>query len=513
MDAGAEKQRVSEVEAGDLKLDSAAQHYEISATAPAGFHPTTPEEKAKNSRVNRKIDIALLPFLSLLYLFSGLDRGNVGNAETQGFTRDIGAVPDDLNFAVSLFFLTFVVFQPFSAAVGRYLGPRIWIPIIMLLWGAVTIAQAFIKGRGALIATRLLIGAFEAGFYPTSVAYLSTFYTRFDLAVRVGIFYGQYAIAGAFSGAIAYGVFQIKNGSLHNWQYLFIIEGVLTCALALAAIVWLPTGPSSAWFLGTEDRTYAVERMRLDSEMYVAHRYVESGIEQDRLTRRDAIETAKDWKLWYVLFFNICASVPNTAFSVFLPLVVQGLGYSSLEANLMSVPPYICGAVGLYLFAVSSDRFRERGYHITIGIFIMIIGLIIMVSVHANGPKYAGLCIFLFGGYIYAPLTVAWLAGNTPEPGKRALVLGVNGWGNLAGVIGSQLYRSEYAPAYNLPFYITFAFVGTALIGYLSYRFTLQAVNKRRLAKLTAATEEDIAEERRNNTRYADKKWTFIYGL
>lgn len=87
-------------------------------------------------------------------------------------------------------------------------------------WGILTIAQAFIKGRGgfyilghacthaysrftaALIATRLLIGLFEAGFYPTAVAYLSTFYTRFDLAVRIGLFYGQYAIAGAFSGSI-----------------------------------------------------------------------------------------------------------------------------------------------------------------------------------------------------------------------------------------------------------------------------------------------------------------------
>lgn len=55
---------------------------------------------------------------------------------------------------------------------------------------------------GQLIAIRLLIGVFEAGFYPTALFYLSTFYTRFDLAVRIGLFYGQYAVAGAFSGAI-----------------------------------------------------------------------------------------------------------------------------------------------------------------------------------------------------------------------------------------------------------------------------------------------------------------------
>ena len=219
-----------------------------------------------------------------------------------------------------------------------------------------TICQAFIKGRGALIGTRLIIGAFEAGFYPTAVAYLSFFYTRYDLAVRVGLFYGQYAIAGAFSGAIAYGVFQIKNSHLHPWQYLFILEGAVTGFFAIIALFWLPVGPGSAWFLNQADRDYAVERIQIDNKLYIQHSYQKSGIERERLTKRDVVETCKDWKLWFVLFFNICASVPSQAFSVFLPLVVEGLGFTSLRANLMSVPPYICGAVGLYIFAFSSDK-------------------------------------------------------------------------------------------------------------------------------------------------------------
>lgn len=95
-------------------------------------------------------------------------------------------------------------------------------PLIMLCWGVFTIAHAWIKNNGMLIGFRLMIGLFEAGFYPTACFYLSTFYTRYDLAIRIGLFYGMYAVAGAFSGAIAYGVFQI-NGSLYGWQYLFII--------------------------------------------------------------------------------------------------------------------------------------------------------------------------------------------------------------------------------------------------------------------------------------------------
>ncbi|KAL0943055.1 allantoate transport protein [Colletotrichum truncatum] len=470
-------------------------------------------ESAMNRRINRKMDIALLPLLSLLYLFNGLDRGNVGNAQTQGFTADIGAVPDDLNLAVSLFFITFVLFQPPSAAIGRWLGAKHWIPIMMVGWGFITLIQAFINGRGALIATRLLIGAFEAGFYPTAVAYLSFFYCRYDLAVRVGLFYGQYAVAGAFSGAIAYGVFHLRGGPLKNWQYLFIIEGALTVFFGLVAWFLLPSGPGSAWFLTPEERRFAAERMKQDSALFVEHTYGENGIENERLKKRDVVETLTDWKLWYILVFNICASVPGQAFSVFLPLVVQGLGYSSIHANLMSVPPYVCGALGLYLFALSSDYHKERGYHIVCGILIALVGLIATVTVESHAGKYASLCVLLFGSYVAAPLTVAWLSGNTPEPGKRSLVLGVNGFGNLAGVIGSQLYRDRYKPGYRIPFYATLGFVAAALVGYLAYRFTLAAVNRRKLEVMRNKTQEDIERERVDSTRYADKKWTFIYGL
>jgi MFS family permease len=156
---------------------------------------------------------------------------------------------------------------------------------------------------------------------------------------------------------------------------------------------------------------------------------------------------------------------------------------------------------------------KERGYHIVIGIAISLVGLIITVTCHTSQVQYAGLCILLFGSYIAAPLTIAWLSGNTPEPGKRSLILGVNGFGNLAGIIGSQVYKKRYAPRYLLPFYVTLSFVAAALVGYIAYRFTLKAVNKRRQAILADMSVEEVHEERADGTRYADRKWTFRYGL
>lgn len=172
------------------------------------------------------------------------------------------------------------------------------------------------------------------------MSYLASFYAPFDLAARLALFYGQYAVAGAFSGAVAYGVFRIHGGVFggrgKSWQYLFVIEGALTCLVALVAWWWLPAGPGEAWFLDAGERAFAAERARMDDDEVLPFARTQAAGDRRRLTRRDVVETARDWKLWSVLVCNICASVPGSAFSVFLPLVVQGMGYSSLRANLVS---------------------------------------------------------------------------------------------------------------------------------------------------------------------------------
>lgn len=105
--------------------------------------------------------------------------------------------------------------------------------------------------------------------------------------------------------------------------------------MAIIAGLVLPRGPGSSWFLTRTERQFATERIQRDTADYIKHEYGEDGIEKDRLSRRDFKEAAKDWKFYGIIIFNICASVPTQAFSVFLPLVLQGLGYSSIRANLV----------------------------------------------------------------------------------------------------------------------------------------------------------------------------------
>jgi hypothetical protein len=156
---------------------------------------------------------------------------------------------------------------------------------------------------------------------------------------------------------------------------------------------------------------------------------------------------------------------------------------------------------------------KERGYHTLGCLVIVLIGLILVCVITAPTPRYVCLCILLFGSYASAPLTIVWLSGNTPAPGKRVLVLGFNGWGNLAGVIGSQLFRASYAPRYLPSFYASLGIIIVALLGYASYRFTLKWVNARRARMIAGWSEAEVEAEKTNDVRYADKKYTFVYGL
>jgi len=247
--------------------------------------------------------------------------------------------------------------------------------------------------------------------------------------------------------------------------------------------------------------------------------YIDSKANRDstyKISKKDIFEACIDWKLWAVLPWNVLASIAPQGFTIFFPLVVKGLGFSGATANLMTVPPYVIGAIVLYCFAFSSDHYRERTFHILVGILIVIIGLIIVIALPLENShgRYGGLVVLLAGTFIAAPITVAWLSQNTPEPGKRTFILGINGWGNLGGIIGTELFLPKYGPDYHFPMKVTAGLIGVAWVGYACYSLSLRGMNKYKAKKIRNMTPEEIQyESERTDKRYADRKWTFVYGV
>lgn len=135
-------------------LQSELEHWKL-----GGYVPVTDEEKKQSRALNRKLDLYVLPFTVMIYLLNGLDRSNLGNAQTDGFTKDLNMSSTAINTATSLFFCTFVPLQPVSTAIGKRFGQSKWLAFISLGWGILTLSHAFVKTEGQLIAVRLLVSS------------------------------------------------------------------------------------------------------------------------------------------------------------------------------------------------------------------------------------------------------------------------------------------------------------------------------------------------------------------
>ncbi|KAF1958437.1 MFS general substrate transporter [Byssothecium circinans] len=518
-----------------------------SSRMPSHHEEVAQQDSELHKRTLRKLDFLLLPFLALLFLFNSLDKSNVGNAESAHFTTDIGLRKSDLNTAVALFFAFFVTLQPVGAALGRRYGMVRWVPSCMLLWGIATALHTWVRARWQLYVLRVIIGCLEAGFYPVTVSYLSLFYTRFEFGRRLSLFYGQAAVGGALGGILSYAVFSMfpdahddhgtgdggHNSRWQNWQVLFLLEGVLTAVTAIAGYFWLPHTVETAWFLTPEERKYASSRIIEDRSAEVESATLSShAAEDDRgyggesqgllnPSRPAATPTGKEViderglsphdiasaflspTIWHILVCNILSAIPVYAFQVFLPLVLAPFTGTPNPAlvNLLTAPPYVCGAITLYVFASYSDRHRQRIIPILAGLAVMIVGLTLVVSLPATKgwvvPRYLALNVLLAGTFIASPLTVAWISDNTPSPGKRALLLGINGWGNSAGVISAMLFKPKYAESgYIVPFWWTLVCVAAAAGGFLLLWRNLKAQNAKRKAILSNWDDEEIEREK-----------------
>lgn len=469
----------------------------------------------------------------------------IGNAESAHFTSDIGLRKSDLNTAVALFFAFFVALQPVGAALGRRYGMVLWVPSCMLLWGVSTALHTWVRARWQLYVLRIVIGCLEAGFYPVTVSYLSLFYTRFEFGRRLSLFYGQGAVGGALGGILSYIVFSrfpvthddhggAVNARWQSWQVLFLFEGSLTVAIAIVGYFWLPHSVETAWFLTPEEREYASSRVirdrmaqsdpstQLSEDVEEEHEYEDESrgllnpsqpmsttgkdvIDDRGLTPHDIASAFLSPKIWHILACNILSAIPVYAFQVFLPLVLAPLTDTPDPAlvNLLTAPPYICGAITLYLFASYSDRHRKRIMPVLVGLAIMVLGLALVVSLPTTKPwaipRYLALNVLLSGTFVASPLTVAWISGNMPQPGKRALLLGINGWGNLAGVFSALLFRPEYAASgYIVPFWWTLVCVAVAAAGYVLLWRNLKAENWRRREILAQWDQDEVQREERD---------------
>ncbi|KAL8758229.1 MAG: hypothetical protein Q9199_001639 [Rusavskia elegans] len=466
------------------------------------------EEKARiDRRLLWKLDLRLIPWLCLLYLISFLDRTNIGNARLVGLEDDLNITGGQYNAALSLFFVSYSLSEPLTNVLLKRLRPSIFIPAIMVLWGICMTTMGLVHNFQGLMAARFWLGLAEAGLFPGINYYLSCWYKRNEFGIRAAIFFSAAAVSGSFGGLLAAAIAQMDGvGGKAGWSWIFILEGIATILIGVASFWMVFDFPDEATFLSPVDRERVIRRLKEDQQ---------SSAEHEEFQMSYLWASVKDWKTWLYAVIYMGADGPLYAFSLFLPTIIgpNGLGFAGTRAQLLSVPPYATAACLTILIGYVADRTHQRGL-CNAGVSILgIIGFAMLLGSKDPAVQYAGTFLGALGIYPCIANTITWASNNTEGVYKRGVTLGfVIGWGNLNGVVSSNIYRRKDAPTYYVGHGVVFSYLVLFLLGGSTLMYFLL---RRENANRRAGKRDDLVagKSEKEIELLGDVRPNFIYTL
>jgi sugar phosphate permease len=260
-------------------------------------------------------------------------------------------------------------------------------------------------------------------------------------------------------------------GGLDGWAWIFILEGIVTVIFGVASFWAVHDFPDEATFLSEQDRARVIRRLKMDQQSSAEHeefkmKYIWMGV--------------KDYKMWLGMIIYMGCDMPLYAFSLFLPSIINQMGYSSTTAQLLSVPPYAAAAILTITIGFIADRTHQRGLCNIIVSFLGIVGFAMQLGSQNPHVKYGGTFLAALGIYPCIANTISWVSNNIEGVYKRGVVLGfVIGWGNLNGIVSSNIYQNP--PKYTSGHATVMAYMIVCLLGgSCLLRFLLARENKLR---------------------------------
>lgn len=347
--------------------------------------------------------------------------------------QQTGMTANDYAITLTVFSLAYAIFEvPSNWVMKHYVRPSVWLAFLLGCWGVVTIGFAGVRNYGTVLALRLLIGIFEAGFFPGIVYFITIWYRHDERSLRIALVIAFCNLAGAFGGAIAFGIGHVNGAhGLQGFRWLFIIEGIITIVSVLPVLFLLPDYPARAKFLSDEDKQLAVDRLKARG----------GGYQRDHGTRQEILQTffAPRMLCHYmayasalVLFtsfylsatgqgLTILSQIANVvlqgSFTFYSPTIVTGLGYQSIQAQLMTVTPWVVGFCVAIILSYSADRFDARGWHIAGASVAGGAGWLTagLLPPDAYTARYGCLCLAAAGAFPCAPAMTNWVTCNSPS--------------------------------------------------------------------------------------------------
>lgn len=467
------------------------------------------------NKLTRKIDLRLLPIFTILYFLSFLDRGNIGNAKIEGLAEDLNLKGNQYNLSLTIFFIFYAAMEIPSNMILKRWKPDIFVPLTVALFGAVIALMGVVNNYAQLMATRALLGVFEAALFPGISYILSMYYKKTDLLVRQAVFFSAGSIAGAFLGLLAAGITQMDGvGGYEGWRWIFILEGCFTFLFGVLSIWWFPCYPDKASFLTDREREFVIWSVQNLTNYVEKHPDAPKG-EDTSNDRRSLYAVFLDPNCWFRLFSHIGILLPVYGISLFTPTIIKNLGYTATKAQLLSVPIYVVAAILSIVEAFLSDWTGVRSPFLVFNYICMIVGFVVCISLDPRvNPAgiYMGIYIAAAGMYPATSVSIVWNSNNLSGTYKRAIGIGFQiGMANFSGAFVSNFYRDQDSPRYILGHGLVLGFIGLGAISLALGIFNLRWSNAKKRQAIENGEADGLTDE--ELLKMGDKSPYFVYRL
>jgi D-galactonate transporter len=379
-----------------------------------------------------KVMTRLIPFLIICYFVAYLDRVNVGFAKLH-MNQALGMSDAAYGFGAGLFFIAYFCFEVPSNLLLQRFGARKWIARIMVTWGIVSMAFAFIPaisratgiaGEHVFYILRLLLGACEAGFFPGIIFYLTLWFPALYRARVVGLFMLAIPASSILGAPVSGLLLNVTGLGMDGWQWLYILEAVPSVLMGLLVLFYLTDFPHQARWLGQDEAQWL--EGRLESEKQQKEK-------AEHVSLRQALT---DPRILLCALVYFCLNAGSYGVAFFLPSIIKAFGVSDTETGLLAALPFVFGAIGMVLFSRHSDHAMERKGHVAAAMLMAAAGLALTGLTSTPWIVMVLFCIAQIGisamPPMFWPMPASFLTGASAAAGIAA----INSIGNLSGFFG-----------------------------------------------------------------------------
>ncbi|CUM64553.1 uncharacterized protein PRCAT00002160001 [Priceomyces carsonii] len=451
----------------DLGVKFLLQHPEYADYSP---------EEAK--RVLWKIDLLLMPIMTIIVLLAAADKILISNAAVYGMKEDAHLVGSQYSWLGSIFYFGYLVMEYPANYLLQKLPVVKTLSISFIFWNIILMCMAAGKSFGSLAAMRFLLGMGESFLFPAMTVITSMFYTKAEQPLRTSIWFSGFSsiITGVLSYALGH-----SSAHIDKWRLLFLVFGAITLFFTIIMYFILPDSPMSCRYFTDKEKYIAIHRTQLNR----------TGIKNTEFKRDQLIEALLDWKTWVMCIFVLSINISNGGLVTFAAQIVSGLGYSPLRTTLLGMPTGVFMAISGWLIAIPSKYSPKRFRTVITAIVCIcpIVCCILMMKVTNNHSRLAAYYFFYFywGPYVsMITLSIANTSGHT----KKTVVNAADFLTYcVANIIAPQFFIPSQAPSYPTGYNAILGFTAVALVTILIYGVGCAIENNRREKTFGPASE------------------------